>query len=93
MDSHLPNLIICNESTPLFANRLANVLLNVCGLHGNPVFTLNCFNISTRQHKVGGSVWESNPPKAHQVPPNGFEVRGAHRDPDAPQQVQYILGG
>jgi len=42
---------------------------------------------------TGGSVWESNPPKAHQVPPNGFEVRGAHRDPDAPSKFQYILGG
>jgi len=32
----------------------------------------------------GGSVWESNPPKTFPMPPNGFEVREAHRDSTAP---------
>ena len=42
---------------------------------------------------TGGSAWESNPPKAF-IPPNGFEVREAHRDSSAPSltvQVKYIL--
>ena len=34
--------------------------------------------------KPGGSVWESNPPKALLMPPDGFEVREAHRDSYAP---------
>ncbi len=32
----------------------------------------------------GGSVWESNPPKTLLMPPDGFEVREAHRDSSAP---------
>jgi len=32
----------------------------------------------------GGSAWESNPPKTFLMPPNGVEVRGAHRDSSAP---------
>ncbi len=32
------------------------------------------------KQNIGGSVWESNPPKTLLVPPNGFEVREAHRD-------------
>jgi hypothetical protein len=32
----------------------------------------------------GGSVWGSNPPKTLCMPPDGFEVREAHRDLDAP---------
>jgi hypothetical protein len=34
----------------------------------------------------GGSVWESNPPKTSEKPPDGFEVREAHRDSSAPQK-------
>jgi hypothetical protein len=36
------------------------------------------------KQKTGGSVWESNPPKTLLMPPNGFEVREAHRNSDAP---------
>ena len=32
----------------------------------------------------GGSAWESNPPKTLLTPPNGVEVREAHRDSSAP---------
>ena len=32
----------------------------------------------------GGSAWGSNPPETCLMPPNGFEVRGAHRDSSAP---------
>jgi len=35
--------------------------------------------------KSGGSAWESNPPKTLLTPPNGFEVREAHRDLSAPR--------
>ena len=41
-------------------------------------------SFSRFRYIVGGSAWESNPPKALQVPPAGFEVREAHRDPTAP---------
>jgi len=34
--------------------------------------------------KTGGSVWESNPPKTLLMPPDGFEVREAHRGSYAP---------
>ncbi len=34
--------------------------------------------------KIGGSAWESNPPKTLLMPPDGFEVREAHRDSSAP---------
>ena len=39
------------------------------------------------KQKTGGSVWESNPPKTLHMPPDGFEVREAHRDPNAPPLV------
>ena len=39
--------------------------------------------------KNGGSVWESNPPKTLLMPPDGFEVREAHRGSYAP--LLYIL--
>ena len=32
----------------------------------------------------GGSAWESNPPETSEMPPNGVEVREAHRDLCAP---------
>ena len=32
----------------------------------------------------GGSVWESNPPKSPQAPPNGFEDRTSHQARSAP---------
>jgi transcriptional regulator with XRE-family HTH domain len=35
----------------------------------------------------GGSAWESNPPKTSEMPPNGFEVREAHRDSCAPLKL------
>ena len=41
------------------------------------------FKQPLKQHN-GGSVWESNPPKTLLVPRNGFEVREAHRDSNAP---------
>ena len=37
---------------------------------------------------TGGSAWESNPPKTLLMPPNGFEVREAHRDSSAPGTSQ-----
>ena len=44
---------------------------------------------------AGGSAWESNPPKTLKCPPDGFEVREAHRDLSAPflRQVKYSLIG
>ncbi len=42
--------------------------------------------------KIGGSVWESNPPKTLLTPPNGFEVRKAHRDSSAPDSSAYSSG-
>jgi len=43
---------------------------------------------STYNQKIesGGSAWESNPPKTLLMPPNGFEVREAHRDSSAPER-------
>jgi len=38
----------------------------------------------------GGSAWESNPPKTLLTPPNGVEVREAHRDSSAPPVCKYI---
>jgi len=37
-----------------------------------------------QKYESGGSAWESNPPKTLLTPPNGFEVREAHRDLSAP---------
>ena len=42
--------------------------------------------LSKKLSNFGGSVWESNPPKTLLTPPNGFEVRKAHRDSSAPDQ-------
>jgi len=36
--------------------------------------------------KSGGSVWGSNPPETLIMPPDGFEVREAHRDLNAPSK-------
>jgi hypothetical protein len=33
---------------------------------------------------LGGSGWESNPPRPAERPATGFEDRGAHRDPTTP---------
>jgi hypothetical protein len=42
--------------------------------------------------ETGGSAWESNPPKTLLTPPNGVEVREAHRDSSAPANAdKYIL--
>jgi len=43
--------------------------------------------------EVGGGGWESNPPKTLFMPPDGFEVREAHRDSFAPspQTTQVYL--
>jgi len=38
----------------------------------------------------GGSAWESNPPETF-VPPDGFEVREAHRDSTAPLDVASLM--
>ena len=43
----------------------------------------------TVKQNTGGSVWESNPPKTLLVPPNGFEVREAHRDLYAPTYYNF----
>ncbi len=40
--------------------------------------------------KVGGSGWESNPPRPAERPATGFEDRGAHRDSTTP--VLGVLG-
>ena len=41
--------------------------------------------------EYGGSVWESNPPQTLFTPANGFEVREAHRDLNAPRLLESIL--
>jgi len=46
---------------------------------------------------AGGSAWESNPPKTLLMPPDGVEVREAHRDSSAPEfmnrvSIHYWLG-
>jgi len=41
-------------------------------------------------NNCGGSAWESNPPKTLLTPPNGVEVREAHRDSSAPVYPNYI---
>jgi hypothetical protein len=41
--------------------------------------------LSKKLSNFGGSAWESNPPKTALLPPNGFEVREAHRDSSAPR--------
>ena len=43
--------------------------------------------LSKKLSNSGGSAWESNPPKALFMPPNGFEVREAHRDSSAPNHI------
>jgi hypothetical protein len=47
-------------------------------------------NNATR-NVTGGSAWGSNPPRTLEVPPDGFEVREAHRDLSAPPcgKVQF----
>jgi len=40
--------------------------------------------LSSVKQNCGGSVWESNPPKTLLMPPDGFEVREAHRNLNAP---------
>ncbi len=41
-------------------------------------------HIGSVKQRRGGSVWESNPPETLLMPPDGFEVREAHRDSNAP---------
>jgi len=36
---------------------------------------------------IGGSAWESNPPRTLVAPHTGFEVRGTHQDPSASIRV------
>jgi len=45
----------------------------------------------TIKQNIGGSAWESNPPKTGLLPPNGVEVREAHRDSSAPVFSFYHL--
>ena len=40
--------------------------------------------LTSVNQKTGGSAWGSNPPETCLMPPNGFEVREAHRDSSAP---------
>jgi len=40
--------------------------------------------VKRKLSEIGGSAWESNPPKTLLMPPDGFEVREAHRDSSAP---------
>ena len=51
----------------------------------------NAIILSSVKQKTGGSVWESNPPKTLLMPPNGFEVREAHRDLNTPLFVNCWL--
>ena len=51
------------------------------------ISSLNVKMISTLKQKGGGSVWGSNPPETFLMPPDGFEVREAHRDSNAPSPV------
>ncbi len=58
-------------------------------MHGKKKPSSRVVEVLTKIHqnvnqKSGGSAWESNPPKTLKVPPNGFEVREAHRDLSAP---------
>ena len=46
---------------------------------------------TTKQVIFGGSVWESNPPTTLHMPHNGFEVREAHRDLNAPPDSGYYV--
>ena len=57
------------------------------------ISSLDAKMISALKQKVGGSVWESNPPETFLMPPDGFEVREAHRDPNAPQFEFRLLPG
>jgi transcriptional regulator with XRE-family HTH domain len=45
--------------------------------------------LSSVNQKAGGSVWGSNPPKTLSMPPDGFEVREAHRDSNAPLNMVH----
>ena len=48
--------------------------------------------LSKKLSNSGGSAWESNPPKTLLTPPNGVEVRKAHRDSSAPLSTPvYII--
>ncbi len=50
--------------------------------------------MSLVKQNTGGSVWESNPLKTLLMPPDGVEVREAHRDSNAPsscRQAEYTL--
>ncbi len=50
--------------------------------------------VKQKLSKYGGSAWESNPPKTLLMPPDGFEVREAHRDSSAPlphMRIKYTL--
>ena len=49
------------------------------------ISSLDSKMISTLKQNGGGSVWGSNPPKTLSMPPDGFEVREAHRDSNAPK--------
>ena len=40
--------------------------------------------VKQKLSKTGEGAWESNPPKTLFMPPNGVEVREAHRDSSAP---------
>ena len=47
--------------------------------------------LSEKLNNYGGSAWESNPPKTLLMPPDGFEVREAHRDSSAPYTNQVYI--
>ena len=47
--------------------------------------------VKQKRENVGGSAWESNPPKTILMPPNGFEVREAHRDSTAPSLYAALV--
>jgi len=47
--------------------------------------------LNSLKQNTGGSVWESNPPKTLLVPPNGVEVREAHRDLYAPSRYHLSI--
>jgi hypothetical protein len=46
--------------------------------------TVDTWHLVLLPWEIGGSAWESNPPRTGLPPRNGFEDREAHRDLSAP---------
>ena len=88
--SHLPHPPNFTSTTTSLPHPLLSALHNLKNnsrlisleLFPKKIVSFPC--LFSRKTIPGGSVWESNPPKACLIPPNGFEVREAHRDSFAP---------